>query len=178
MDNPAPAIPHTLTRRETLAALSAFGAIAGITGLSTILAAPDADAQTPQPGNAEASADEMAHSRVFYFSQMPVTHYANGGWGRAILRGTLPTGEYVEAHETMLPPGKMPHPPHRHRNTEFVLIREGSLEFLNEGVAEPVGPGDVVYTASYRLHGMKNVGKTPALYFVVSVSRPAVIDRA
>jgi quercetin dioxygenase-like cupin family protein len=111
----------------------------------------------------------MALSKVFHFDEMPVSHYANGGWGRAVMHGTLPTGEFVEVHETMLPPGKMPHPPHRHANTEFVLIRQGKLEFLNNGNPEPVGIGDVIYTASNQLHGLKNVGDAPALYFVVSV---------
>ena len=112
----------------------------------------------------------LATSRVFRFDDMKVSHSSNGGWGRTVMHGTLPTGEFVEVHETMLPPGQMPHPPHRHRNTEFVLIREGKLEFLNNGTPEPVGVGDVIYTASNQMHGLKNVGETPALYFVVSVS--------
>ena len=149
-----------INRRDFGAEVAAFELLAGRAGAET--AGQEGTPQPDSPG--------LSTSRVYKYSEMKVNHYPNGGWGRQVLHGTLPTGEFVEVHETLLPAGQMPHPPHQHRNTEFVLIREGDLQFLNEGVAEPVGPGDVVYTASNRMHGMKNVGTTPALYFVVSVS--------
>ena len=84
----------------------------------------------------------MTKSHVFHFDQMTVQKHDNGGWGRPVMHGTLPTGEFVEVHETMLPPGQMPHPPHKHRNTEFVLMREGNVEYWGEdGKHEPMGPG-------------------------------------
>ncbi len=143
-----------LNRREFGAALAAM-AMAGVAG--------SAGAQTV--GDAE-----MAGSRVYKFAEMKVTPNSNGGWSRAIVHGTLPTGEFIEAHETMLPQGQQPHPPHRHRNTEFILLREGQLEYLNEGAPEAVVPGDVIFTASNRLHGLKNTGTLPALYYVISIS--------
>ena len=118
---------------------------------------------------AEQGEASMRKSKVFHFDEMHVSKSSDGGWMRPVMHGTLPTGEFVELHETMLPPGKMPHPPHRHRNTEFVLIRQGKLEYLSNGHPEPAGVGDVIYTASNQLHGLKNVGDTPALYFIVSV---------
>jgi quercetin dioxygenase-like cupin family protein len=147
-----------MNRRQMCTALAAFA----------VMAAQSVEAQ------GDAGADDTSRSRVYRFSEMKVTPNSNGGWSRAILHGTLPTGEYVAAHQTMLPPGQMPHPPHQHRDSEFVMIREGQLEFYNEGKPEPVGPGDVIYTASMRMHGMKNVGTTNALYFVVEISSPKV----
>jgi len=127
-----------------------------------------AEAQT---GSAPADTIDMTKSRVFKFDEMTVQKHDNGGWGRPVMHGTLPTGEFVEVHETMLPSGQMPHPPHKHRNTEFVLIREGKVEYWGEnGAREPAGPGDIVFTASNQMHGMKNIGDTNATYFVVSIS--------
>ncbi len=143
----------TMNRREMCGVLSAFA-----------LMATAAEGQT-------ADTTDMAASKVFHFDALPKTPNANGGWQRPVMHGTLPTGEFVELHETFLPPGKEPHPPHKHRNTEFVLVREGRFEYTgDDGKPVPVGPGDVIYSASNQMHGFKNVGSTPGQYFIVSVS--------
>lgn len=135
-----------------------------------------AQAQTGQqaeshPAVSGGDSVDMTKSRVFRFNDLPVKHNANGGWSRAVMHGTLPTGEFVEVHETGLPAGQMPHPPHKHRNSEFVMIREGRVEYWGEdGKREPMGPGDLVYSASNQMHGMKNIGDAMATYFVVSIS--------
>jgi uncharacterized cupin superfamily protein len=139
-----------VNRREFGVAMTMFAALAGL-----------ADAQ----GDAE-----MGVSKVFRFDDLPVKKNANGGESRAVMHGTLPTGEYVEVHETMLPPGQMPHPPHRHSHSEFILIREGSVQHWNNGKLEAAaGPGDIIFNAHAIGHGLKNVGTTPAKYFVVAV---------
>jgi quercetin dioxygenase-like cupin family protein len=153
-----------MSRRDVMMAMMAMVAVAGVTEAQQ--AVSPAAALLPKGGDFPTD-----KSRVFRISEMPATPNANGGWGRAVIHGTLPTGEFVECHETMLPPGKMPHPPHKHPNTEFVLIREGTVEYLNDGKPEMAGPGDVIFTASNVMHGMKNVGDVPALYFVVSVGK-------
>ena len=170
---------EAMTRRDVMMAMMAMAAVAGVAE-GTARAAPPversivhgptmppATALLPKGGDFPTDA-----SRIFRISDMPATPNTNGGWGRAVIHGTLPTGEFVECHETMLPPGKMPHPPHQHPNTEMVLIREGKIEYSMDGVAQPpVGPGDVIFTASNVMHGMTNVGDVPALYFVVSVGK-------
>lgn len=150
-----------MNRREACIAFSALTALAGI-GF---------------PAKAESASDSekekaLSVSETFSYDQLPVANLPNGGTMRRVMSGVLVTGERIEVHESMLPPGQMPHPPHRHRNSEILFIREGKLEFLNDGKPEPVGPGGVVFTASNVLHGLKNVGDTPANYFVVAIGPP------
>lgn len=128
-------------------------------------------AETPKASDPEKH-DVLSRSETFSYDQLPVSELPNGGTMRRVFSGVLVTGEYVEVHESVLPPGKMPHPPHRHKNSEILLIREGKLEFLNDNKPEPVGPGGVVFTASNVLHGLKNIGDTPAAYFVVAIGPP------
>jgi quercetin dioxygenase-like cupin family protein len=150
-----------LNRREVGLALSALA----------MLGTVDAAAQTGTTTTAEPPAGPpLLKSLVFPFDSLPVKHSSNGGEGRAVLHGTLATGEFVEVHETMLPPGQMPHPPHRHTHSEFQLVREGKLQVLGEGPNQIVGPGGVIFHASGVLHGLKNIGDTPASYFVVAIS--------
>ena len=150
-----------LNRRELCVALSALGAASN--SLS------NAAAQAPA---AAAPADkDLGGSRVISYDQLPVHKNANGGESRAVMSGVVKTGEYLEIHETMLPPGQMPHPPHQHPNTEVLFIQTGNLEYINDGKPEPVGPGGIIFTASNVMHGLKNVGTTPANYIVVSIGR-------
>jgi mannose-6-phosphate isomerase-like protein (cupin superfamily) len=153
-----------MTRRELCAALSAFAALGGAVSLA------GAEDNTKMAGGAKKD-PVLSRSETFPYDKLPVTHLPNGGTMRRVISGELATGEYIEVHESMLPAGKMPHAPHRHRNSELLFIREGQLEFLNDGTPEPVGPGGVVFTASNVLHGLKNVGATPATYFVIAIGR-------
>jgi quercetin dioxygenase-like cupin family protein len=152
---------HHMNRREACLAVAALAAL----GAKAF------------PANAENATDRegqnlLSRSETFSYDQLPITDLPNGGNMRKVVSGVLVTGEYIEVHESMLPPGQMPHPPHRHRNSEILFIREGELEFLNDGKPEKVGPGDVVFTASNVLHGLKNVGDTAGMYFVVAIGEP------
>jgi quercetin dioxygenase-like cupin family protein len=148
-----------INRRDLCVSLSAFSAFAA---LGSVMAEAQAGAAAGPDG-------KLSKSIVFRYSELPVKQNANGGSGRQVLSGYLPTGEFVEVHETTLPAGKMPHPPHKHSHSEFLLIQAGKLEFINDGTPQPAGPGDVVFTASNVMHGLKNVGTTMASYFVVAV---------
>jgi len=148
----------TMNRRDLCVALTSFAALA---------AAWPAEGQAGPITQGEAA---LSVQKVYLFEGLPVTKTANGE-SRAVVHGVLPTGESVEMHETTLLPGHMPHPPHKHLHSEFMMIREGTLEFDNDGTLERLGPGGVIFAASNVVHGLKNVGETNANYFVIAIGR-------
>ena len=162
---------NVLSRRELFVALSSLAALAAASaeaGGQEPGSLPEVMAVPAPPGSA--GDPVLSVSRAFRFEDLPVVKTANGET-RAVTRGVLPGGEAVEMHETTLLPGHMPHLPHQHKHSEFMLIREGQMEFENNGKPELVGPGGVMYAASNMLHGLKNVGTTTANYFVVAIGR-------
>ena len=125
------------------------------------------------PSGASAAQDDSMPSAVYPFEKLPV-RTPNGAEIRAVLKGRLATGESLEVHETMLPPGGMPHAAHHHVHSEMWLIREGTVELTINGTSHRFGPGSVGFVHSNDEHGIKNVGTTPATYFVVAVGPGAV----
>jgi XRE family transcriptional regulator, regulator of sulfur utilization len=85
---------------------------------------------------------------------------------RKFFETATPTLELLECHVTTLNPGLASHPPHQHPEEEVIVIREGTVEALVSGEWKRVGPGSVIFMASNVLHGLRNVGDTPAVYHV------------
>jgi mannose-6-phosphate isomerase-like protein (cupin superfamily) len=107
-------------------------------------------------------------SAMFPFEKLPM-HVSNNAEFRPVLKGQLATSESLEVHETTLQPGGAPHPPHHHVHSEMWLIREGTVEITVSGTSYLLGPGSVGFVHSNDEHGIKNVGTTPATYFVVAI---------
>ncbi len=152
---------NPLNRRELCIALSSFAALAAVAAeghAQEPASLPETMAVPASPGSK--GDPVLSTPRAFKFEDLPVVKTANGET-RAVTRGVLVGGEAVEMHETRLLAGHMPHPPHTHKHSEFILVREGLMQFLNNGEAEaPVGPGGVIFIVGNRLHGLKNVGET------------------
>ncbi len=71
----------------------------------------------------------------------------------------------MTAGSLRLKPGMEPHPPHRHPEEEFMVVTEGHGEILVDGKVHQVGPGSMMYSASNRLHGIKNTGDALLLFY-------------
>jgi mannose-6-phosphate isomerase-like protein (cupin superfamily) len=120
--------------------------------------------------SAGATADDGATlpSTVLTFEELQV-HKSNNAEIRPVLKGKLATGESLEVHETVLPPGGAPHAAHHHKHSEMWLIREGTVEIKINGKAHRLGAGSVAFVHSDEEHGVTNPGETPASYFVVAI---------
>ena len=71
----------------------------------------------------------------------------------------------ITAGSLSLKSGMEPHPPHHHPEEEFLLVTEGHGEIFAEGKTTKVGPGAMMYCGAHKLHGIKNTGAKPLLFF-------------
>jgi quercetin dioxygenase-like cupin family protein len=118
---------------------------------------------------ATAMAEDLTQSKVFLRKTAPARSFANGGGARDILIGVLKSGEGVKVHESMQPEGAEPNPAHAIDHSEFIIVGEGTLAFSHDGITETAGPGDVIYVAHGTMHQVKNIGKGPVRYAIVSI---------
>lgn len=139
------------------AALLPLICVAGIT-----LAATPALAEGPMPS-------DLSKAKVFKFADAPTRSFANGGGAHDIVQGLLKSGEAVRVHESMQPEGAVPNPAHAIDHSEFIIVTEGTLAYIHDGMTETAGPGDVIYVAYGTMHQVKNIGKGPVKYAIVSI---------
>lgn len=109
---------------------------------------------------------------VFDWNAMTVQQ-TDVGELRSVVRAPTATLDELEMHVTTLNPGIASHPPHHHPNEEVVIVRDGSVETLSAGQWKRIGPGSIIFNASNSEHALRNVGETPATYFVINWKTPA-----
>jgi quercetin dioxygenase-like cupin family protein len=109
-------------------------------------------------------------SKTWRYEDLPVRPSGNGqNKSRPVLDGRTHTGFRVEMHETELGAGLAPHAPHTHVHEELVIVNEGTLEVTIGDAVSTIGPGSVAYVESNILHGWRNIGKTKARYYVLTL---------
>ena len=106
-------------------------------------------------------------SSVFHWGEMKVEQTAVGE-RRAVFDAPTTNLTRFECHITTLNPGEMPHGAHRHGHEELMIIKEGTLEAMQDGVTHRVEAGGIILEGSNDLHSLRNVGTNRATYFVLA----------
>lgn len=154
-----------LTARDlTVAAIAVAATLAFVKGTPSLTAQTKSPAQPPP----------TMTSSVFEWEKM-VAKPSKVGAARQVLRAPTPTLDELECHITTLNPGASPHEPHQHVDEELILVKEGTVESLVNGVKRKAGPGSIIFQSSNQLHAIRNVGDTPATYFVVKWNSPGMM---
>jgi quercetin dioxygenase-like cupin family protein len=117
-----------------------------------------------------ASPGPELHSAGYEFASLPQRTSANGKMkSRTVFRGVTTRGQRLAMHISELAAGEAPHAPERQPHEEVIVIREGTLEATLNGKVVRLGPGSVIFSAYNDLNGWRNVGVTPAQYYVLSL---------
>jgi quercetin dioxygenase-like cupin family protein len=160
----APAAPAVAPNVPT----SGVNGYSSLANLVTLPAATPGGRATPRLG-----------STAFIWERLEA--HANGTTGVRRNVSDLPTATIgaLEIHISTLNPGQSSHPPHRHGNEEFIVLKEGALEVGLGGVTadvrrtETVGPGAVFFFAANQYHNVENKGDRPATYLVFNIHTAA-----
>jgi len=118
---------------------------------------------------AQAADPALDQSQVFSLKKLKVVSQQDGWETRPTVHGKLPDGEALDIHHSVLPAGHMPHAPHQHKHAELMILLDGEIDFYDKGVTKHMESGDMAFAAPGQLHGWKNVGKTPARYYVIAI---------
>ena len=105
-------------------------------------------------------------SAVFEWKSIKATP-TKVGEKRQFLDTPTETLDNLEIHATTLNPGEFAHAAHQHPEEELMIVKEGTVEALVNGELKRVGPGSLIFQAPNRLHSIRNVGTTSAMYHVL-----------
>ena len=117
-----------------------------------------------------AAQKELQKSTVFEWTALDAKPTETGA-RRDVMRAPTPTLDELEIHITTLDVGQVSHPPHRHPEEELLIVKEGTVETLQNGKASRLGPGSIIFHSSNDLHNIRNAGTTPATYHVIQWRR-------
>jgi XRE family transcriptional regulator, regulator of sulfur utilization len=97
------------------------------------------------------------------------------GMRRDVMRAPTPTLDELEIHITALNVGQVSHPPHQHPEEELLIVKDGTVETLQNGKASRLGPGSIIFHSSNDLHNIRNAGSTPTTYHVIQWRTPGAV---
>ena len=115
---------------------------------------------------AQTAAKPVMHSSVFQWSSLKV-ETTKTGERRAVFDAPTTTLAQFECHITTLNPGEAPHAGHKHPEEEMMIVKEGTLEAVQNDQTNRVEAGGIIFEASNEYHGVRNIGTNRATYFVL-----------
>jgi mannose-6-phosphate isomerase-like protein (cupin superfamily) len=120
---------------------------------------------------AQSNAKLIMHSSVFNFSSLKA-ELKPIGERRQVFDSPTATLDRLECHISTLNPGEAPHAAHQHPEEEVIILKEGTLEVMQNGHTNRVETGGVIFCAANELHGWRNVGTNRAVYYIVKWVAP------
>jgi uncharacterized cupin superfamily protein len=117
---------------------------------------------------AESNGKPVMHSCVFNWADLKAVP-TQMGERRTVFDASTPALAEFECHITTLNPGQSPHPAHRHANEELMIVKEGTLETVQNGRTNIVETGGIIFQASNEMHGLRNAGTNRATYYVLAI---------
>ena len=94
------------------------------------------------------------------------------GERRQVLDGPTATVDLLHVHVTTLAVGKASGEAVRHLQEEVLIVKEGEVEVSLDGTTQKVGPGSILFFAAGAVTRLRNVGTTPATYYVIYYKTP------
>ena len=122
---------------------------------------------------AQTAEESIPHSMNFAWDNMKAAATPTGE-KRAVMKARTATLDQLQVHVTTIGPGQRAHEPHRHPEEELMIVKDGTVESMQNGEKVRLGQGSVIFEASNELHGLRNVGDTPATYFVIKFWPPGL----
>jgi uncharacterized cupin superfamily protein len=119
--------------------------------------------QTPAPATPPAA---KMNSMVIDWSSLKFTSSKTGA-RVTVFDGPTPTLDRFHCHISTLNPGENTGALHRHPQEELVIVKEGTLEINIDGKLTVATTGSMIFYAANENENMRNIGKTPATYYVV-----------
>ncbi len=117
---------------------------------------------------AESNTKPLMHSSVFNWADLKATPTKTGEV-RAVFNSPTPALAQFECHITTLKPGEEPHPAHQHPDEELIVVKEGTVEASLVDKKTTVPAGGIIFAASNEMHGIRNIGDTPATYYLFKI---------
>jgi mannose-6-phosphate isomerase-like protein (cupin superfamily) len=146
---------------KSLACLAAFVVLASML-----------PAQTPASGSSKATPPAKMLSQVIDWQKLVFTP-TKTGQRVAVFEAPTPTLDKFHCHISTLNPGENTGALHRHPQEELVIIKEGTLEINIDGKIQTATAGSMIFYSANENENMRNIGKTPATYYVIQFWTPS-----